>query len=166
MLNTSIWRAAAWGEKDPCPLYGQGVFLLGVVALSTGNSHSFLSQYVADAALGNRDLKLDLEEIGQFLLGEGWILSFLLPQPSPTLRGCLVRVTMAVVNQGLPGRACLAVATPELGKVVPAERKAQFPTEGLKVFPLVKALEELFLGQSSLDLMGGVAFHRIPPGLR
>jgi len=121
--------------------------------------------------LGNGDLKLGLEEIGQFLLGEGWILSFLLPQPGPTLRGCLVRMTMAVVNQGLPGgalslskgRACLAVATPELGKVVPAERKAQFPTEGLKVFPLVKALEELFLGQSSLDLMGGVAFHGIPP---
>jgi hypothetical protein len=158
-----ICRAAAWGEKDPCPLYGQGSFLRGTVALSPGDGHPLLSQYVADAALGDGLLELVSEEDSQLLLGEGRVLSFLLPQPGPTLRSHLVRVTVAVVNERLPGRASLAVATAELGKVVSTERKAQFLAESLKVLSPGEALEELLLGLSSFDLTGGVALHGIPP---
>jgi hypothetical protein len=113
--------------------------------------------------LGDGDLELVFEEIGQFLLGEGQVLSFLLPQPGPTLRSHLVRVTVAVVNERLPGRASLMVATAELRKVVSTEGKAQFLAKSLKVLPLVETLEELFLSQSSLDLPGGVALHGVPP---
>jgi hypothetical protein len=79
VLSTPIWRAAAWGEKDPRPLYGQGPFLLGAVTLPSRDGHSLLSQYVADAALGDGLLELGFEEGSQFLLGEGQVLSFLLP---------------------------------------------------------------------------------------
>jgi hypothetical protein len=70
---------------------------------------------------------------------------------------------MPVVNECLPGRAPLTVATAELGKVVSTEGKTQFLAEGLKVLSLLETLEELLLGQSSFDLTGGVAFHRVPP---
>jgi hypothetical protein len=163
VLSTPIWRAAAWGEKDACPLYRQGAFLRRVVALSPRASHSFLSQDVADAALGDGDLELVFKEISQFLLSDGWVLSFLLPQPGPTLRSYLVWVSVAVINKRLPGRASLPIATAELGKVVSTEGKARFLAKGLKVLPLVETLEELFLGQSSLDLTDGIALHGIPP---
>jgi hypothetical protein len=113
--------------------------------------------------LGDGHLELDFEEIGQFLLGEGRVLSFLLPQPGPTLRNDLVRVAMAMVNERLPGRTSLTIATAQLRKVVPAEGKVQFLTEVLKVLSLVKALEKLLLGQSPLDLTGSVAFHGVSP---
>jgi len=131
--------------------------------LSSGDGHPLLSQYVADAALGDGDLELVFEEIDQFLLGEGRVLSFLLPQPDPTLMSHLVRVTVPVVNEYLPGGASLAIATAKLGKVVSTERKAQLLAEGLKVPSLVEALEELLLGQNSFDLTGGVALHGVPP---
>ncbi len=103
------------------------------------------------------------EESGQFLLGEGQALSFLLPQPGPTVGSHLVRVTMAMINECLPGRAALTIATTELRKVVLAEGKTQFLAESLKVLPPVEALEELLLGQSSFDLTGSVVFHGISP---
>jgi len=145
-----------------------------MVALSPRGSHSFLSQDVADAALGDGHLELSFEEIGQFLLGEGQVLSLLLPQPGSPLKSHLVRVSVAVINERLPdgvlslpkGRASLAIATAELGKVVSTEGKAQFLAKGLKVLSLVETLEKLFLGQSSLDLTGGIALHGIPPELR
>jgi hypothetical protein len=114
-------------------------------------------------ALRDGHLELDGEEPGQFLLSESRVPSFLLSQPGPTLRRGLVRMTVAVVNEGLPARASLAVAAAELRQVVPAEGKAQFLAEGVKVLPLVEAQEKLLLGQSSFDLTGGVALHGIPP---
>jgi len=155
--------AAAWGEKDPCPLYRQGVFLLGAVVLSSRDGHSLLSQYVADAALGDGLLELGFEEGSQFPLSEGQVLSFLLLQPGPSLSGHLVRVTVAVVNERFPGGTSLAVATTKLGKIVSAQRKAQFLAEVLKALSSIKALEKLLLGQSSFDLTGGVALHKVPP---
>ena len=89
--------------------------------LSSRDGHSLLSQYVADAALGDGLLELGSEEGNQFLLGEGQVLSFLLPQPGLTLRRHFVSVTMPVVNECLPGRSPLTVATAELGKVVSTE---------------------------------------------
>jgi hypothetical protein len=47
--------------------------------LPSRDGHSLLSQYVADAALGDGLLELGFEEGSQFLLGEGQVLSFLLP---------------------------------------------------------------------------------------
>jgi hypothetical protein len=70
---------------------------------------------------------------------------------------------MPVVNERLPGRTSLAVATAKLGKIVSAERKAQFLAEVLKVLSPIKALEKLLLDQSSFDLTGGVALHEVPP---
>jgi len=142
-----------------------------VVALSPRNSHSFLSQDVADTALGDRHLELGFEEIGQFLLREGQVLPLLLPQPSSTLRSHLVSMPASVINERLPGsvlslpkgRASLVVATAEIRKRPPAEGKAQFLAEGLKVLSLVEAQEELLLPQSSFDLTGGVSLHGIPP---
>jgi len=139
------------------------VFLLRVVALSPRSSHSLLSQYVADTALGDGFLELVFKEGSQFLLSEGRVLSFLLPQPAPPLKSHLERVTMPVVNERFPGGASLAMATPEVRKRPPAKGKAQLLTEVLEVLSLVEALENLLLGQSSLDLTGGVALHGIPP---
>jgi hypothetical protein len=92
-----------------------------VVALSPGNSHSFLSQDVAYAALGDGFLELAFKEIGQFLLREGRVLSFLLPQPDPTLRSHLVRVAVAMVNECFPARPSLAIATAEVRERSSAE---------------------------------------------
>jgi len=131
--------------------------------LSSRDGHSLLSQYVADAALGDGLLELGFEEGSQFLLGEGQVLSFLLPQPGPTLRSHLVGVTVAMVNERLPGRPSLAVATAKLGKVVSTEGKVQFLAEVLKVLSPVEALKKLLLGQSSLDLTGCVVLHGVPP---
>ena len=115
--------------------------------LSSSGGHSFLSQYVADPALGDGDLELVFEAIGKFLLGESRVLSLLLPQPGPTLRSHFVRVTVAMVNERLPGgvlclpkgRASLAVATAEVRKRPPAEEEAQFLAKGLEVLSLVEA---------------------------
>jgi len=96
--------------------------------------------------LGNGHLELDSEALSQFLLGKDRGLSFLLPQPGPTLRRHLVGMTMTMVNQHLPGRTSLAIAVTQLGQVVPAERKTQFLAEALKIFSPVETLEKLFLG--------------------
>jgi hypothetical protein len=129
--------------------------------LSPRDSHPLCPQYVADLALGDEYLELEFEEIGQFLLGEDRVLSFLLPQPGPTLRSHLVGVAAAMVNERLPRRTSLTIAMAQLRKVVPAEGEAQFLTEVLEVLPLVKALEKLLLGQSPLDLTDSVAFHGV-----
>ena len=115
--------------------------------MSSRGSHSFLSQYVADVALGDGDLELGFEEIDQVMLSQGRALSLLLPQPGPTLRSHFVRVTVAMVNERLPGgvlclpkgRASLAVATAEVRKRPPAEEEAQFLAKGLEVLSLVEA---------------------------
>jgi len=115
--------------------------------LSSRGSHSFLSQYVADAALGDGDLELGFEEIDRVMLSQGRALSLLLPQPGATLRSHFVRVTVAMVNERLPGgvlslpkgRASLAVARAEVRKRPAAEQKAQFLAKGLKVLSLVEA---------------------------
>jgi hypothetical protein len=49
-----------------------------MVALSTGNRYSFLSQDVADLALRDRYTKLILKPFGQLVLRQGRVLSFLL----------------------------------------------------------------------------------------
>jgi hypothetical protein len=134
-----------------------------MVVLPPRDSHPFRSQHVADLALGDGLLKLGLVESGQFLLGEGQVLSLPLPQPGPPLRGGLVEVTVAMVNERLPGRASLTITAAELGEVVPAEEKAQFLAEGCEVLSLVETLQELLLGQSSFDLTDGVVFHWLPP---
>jgi len=110
-------------------------------------------------------LELGFEEGSQFLLGEGQVLSFLLPQPGPTLRSHLVRVTVAMVNERFPGRTSPSVATAKVRKRPPTEGKTQFLAEVLEILSLVEALEKLFLGQCSSDLPGGVALHEIPPWL-
>jgi hypothetical protein len=66
-------------------------------------------------------MELSFEEMSQFLLGEGRVLALALPQPGPTFRRHLVRVTMAMINERLPGRTSLAIAMAELGQIVPAE---------------------------------------------
>jgi hypothetical protein len=132
-------------------------------ALSPRDSHPFRSEHVADLALGDGLLKLGLVESGQFLLGEGQVLSLPLPQPGPPLRSGLVEVTVTMVNDRLPGKASLAITAAELREVVPAEGKAQFLAEGFEALSLVEALQKLLLGQSSFDLTDGVVFHWLPP---
>jgi len=131
--------------------------------LSPRDGRPFRPQDVADVALRDGRLECGSEESGQFLLSEGWVLAFSPSQPDPTLRVRLIRVTVAVVNEGLPGRASLTVATAKLGEIVPAEGKAQFLAEDLKVFSLIEAQEESLLRQSSFDLPGRVALHGVPP---
>jgi hypothetical protein len=134
-----------------------------MVVLSPRDRHPCHSEHVADLALGDALLELGLVESGQFLLGEGQVLSLPLPQPSPPLRSGLVEVTVAMVNERLPGRASLAITAAELRAVVPAEGQAQFLAEGCPVLSLVEALQKLLLGQSSFDLTDGVVFHWFPP---
>jgi hypothetical protein len=89
--------------------------------LSPGNSHPFLSQDVADAALGDGLLELVFKEISQFLLREGQVLPLLLPQPSSTLRSRLVCMPPSVVNECFPARPSLAIATAEVRERSSAE---------------------------------------------
>jgi len=139
------------------------MFLLRVVALSPRNSHALLPQDVADTALGDGLLELVFKEGSQFLLGEGRVLSLLLPQPDLSLRCHFVRVTMPVINERFPEGASLAIATAEVRKRPPAEGKAQLLAEVLELLSPVEAVEDLLLGQSSSNLTGSVALHEIPP---
>jgi hypothetical protein len=113
--------------------------------------------------LGEGFLKLLRKKSGQFLLSEGGVLSLPLAQPRLTLWSDLVGVTVPMVNEGLPGRASLTVATAEGGQVVSTEGQAQFLAESLKILSLVEVPEQLLLGQRSIDLTGGIALHGVPP---
>jgi hypothetical protein len=75
-------------------------------------------------ALRDGHLELLFEELGQYLLCEGRVLSLLLPQPSSPLSRRFVRMTVAMVDECFPGRPSLAIATAQLGKVVPTVRKS------------------------------------------
>jgi hypothetical protein len=70
-----------------------------------------------------------------------------------------------MVNQCFPGSPSLAIATTQFRHIVPAVGEAQFFTESVKVLSSIETLEKLLLSQRTFDLSGGVAFHRIPPGL-
>jgi len=112
--------------------------------------------------LGDRLLKLGGVEIGQFLLSEGQVLAFTLPQPGTMSRAGLGRMSMSMVYQSFPGRSSLTVATAECGEVILAEMETQFLTDGCKGFSLVKPLQKLLLGLGSFDLPGGVMLHGLP----
>jgi hypothetical protein len=96
--------------------------------------------------LGERHLKLGLEALGQFLLGEDRVLLLLVPQPNPSLRCHLVHVTVTMVDERFPGRTSLTIALAQLGQVISAETKAQVPAELFKVFSSLQAIEQSFLG--------------------
>jgi hypothetical protein len=86
-------------EKDPCSLDREGSFLGGTEVLSSGEGYPFRPQDIADLALGEGFVKFGRKTVGQLLLGEGGILSFLLAQPGPAFRRDLGGVTVAVVYQ-------------------------------------------------------------------
>ena len=90
----------------------------------------------------------------------------MLSQPSPSLWRSLGSVTVTMVNQCFPRSPALAISTTQFRHIVPAVGEAQFFTERVKVLSLIETLEQLLLSQSTFDLSGGVAFHRIPPGSR
>jgi hypothetical protein len=96
--------------------------------------------------LGERHLKLGLEALGQFLLGEDRVLLLLVPQPNPSLRCHLVHVTVTMVDERFPGSTSLTIALAQLGKVISTEKKAQVPAELFKVFSSLQAIEQSFLG--------------------
>ncbi len=109
----------------------------------------------------NGYLELLFGEPGQFLLCEGRVLSFLLPQPGLMPGRRLVGGTVATVNGCFPTGTSLAVAMAQLGKVVPTVGKPQFSTEIFKVLSLVEALEKLLLDVSSIDPTNSIAFREL-----
>ena len=116
-----------------------------MVALSAGDRRPFLAQEITDLSLRDGHFELSLKHLGQFLLGQGWVLPLLVPQPGSSLWRPLGSVAMTMVNQGFPGSSSLSVAAAQFGHIVPAVRKPQFFTELPKVLSLLKSLEKLLL---------------------
>jgi hypothetical protein len=115
--------------------------------------------------LRDAHLKLGFEHVDQLLLDERRVCALLLSQPSPSLRRALGDVTVTMVNECFPRSSSLAIATTQFRYIVPAVGEAQFFTESVEVLSLIETLEKFLLSQSTFDLSGSVAFHRIPPGL-
>jgi len=134
--------------------------------LPAGDGHPFRPQDVADLALGDGYSELLLEALDQFCLSQGRVLLFLRAQPGSALWRYLVRMAVTVVKERFPGGSSLAVAAAQERQGARLEAQTQFLAECLKVLAMVEALEELLLGQGSVDLTDGVSFHPNSPDSR
>jgi hypothetical protein len=68
-------------------------------------------------------------------------------------------MTVTMVDEGLPSRPALAVASAQLRQVIPAERQAQGLTKVLEPLAPVETLKQLLLGQGTIDLTHSVTVH-------